>query len=82
MLDKSVVINIFSSDNHFVPDLVMYGSASFGEDTDSQYWHATKYHPFHRNMNRKLYQDRYLIPDCTLIFIYNFYALSKSNRMS
>jgi hypothetical protein len=75
--DRSVVINTFQSDNDFVLDLVPSESASLADDTDYDFWHAALGHAFKVNVNRKLYEDGYLIPDCPSTFTYNLCALSK-----
>jgi hypothetical protein len=79
-LDRSVVINTFQSGNDFVLDLVTTESASLADDTDYDFWHAALGHPFKANMNLKLYEDGYLIPDCLSNFTYNPCALSKSKH--
>jgi hypothetical protein len=81
-IDRSVVINTFQSGNDFVLDLVPSESASLAEDTDYDFWHAALGHPFKANMNRKLYEDGYLIPDCPSNFTCNPCALSKSKHKS
>jgi hypothetical protein len=63
-LHRSVVINTFQSGKDFVRDLVPSESASLANDTDYDFWHATLGHPFKAKVNRKLYEDGYLIPDC------------------
>jgi hypothetical protein len=62
-LDRSVVINTFLSGNDYVLDLVPSESASLADDTDYDFWHAVLGHLSKANMNRKLYDDGYLIPD-------------------
>jgi hypothetical protein len=79
-LDRSVVINTFQSGNDFVLDLVPSESASLADDTDYDFWHAALGHPFKANVNRKLYEDGYLIPDCPSNFTCNPCALSKSKH--
>jgi hypothetical protein len=79
-LDRSVVINTFQSGNDFVLDLVPSESASLANDTDYDFWHAALGHPFKANVNRKLYEDGYLIPDCPSNFTCNPCALSKSKH--
>jgi transposase InsO family protein len=79
-LDRSVVINTFQSGNNFVVDLVASKSASLANDTDYDFWQAALGHPFKANVNRKLYEDGYLIRDCPSNFNCNPCALSKSNH--
>jgi hypothetical protein len=79
-LDRSVVINTFQSSNDFVLDLVLSESASLADDTDYDFWYATLGHPFKANVNRKLYEDGYLIPDCPSTFTCNPCTLSKSKH--
>jgi hypothetical protein len=69
--DRSLVINTFQSGNDFVLDLVLSESASGARKTDYDFWHPTLGHPFKANVNRKLYKDRYLIPDCPSTFTCN-----------
>jgi hypothetical protein len=78
-LDRSVVIYTFQSGNDFVLDLVPSESASLADDTDYDFWHAALDHPFKATVNRKLYEDGYLIPDCPPNFTSNPCALSISN---
>jgi hypothetical protein len=63
-LDRSVVINTFQSGNDFVLDLVLSESGYLTDDTDYDFWHAALGHLFKANVNRKLYEDVYLTPDC------------------
>jgi hypothetical protein len=79
-LDRSVVIITFQCGNDFVLDLVPSESASFADDTDYDFWHAALGHPFKANVNRKLYEDAYLIPDCPSTFTCNPCNLSKSKH--
>jgi hypothetical protein len=79
-LDRSVVINTFQSGNDFVLDPVPSESASLADDTDYDFWHAALGHPFKANVNRKVYEDGYLIPDCPSNCICNPCALSKSRH--
>jgi hypothetical protein len=79
-LDRSVVINTFQSGNDFVLDLVPSESASLADNMDYDFWHATLGHPFKANLNRKLYEDGYLISDCLSNFTCNPCALSISNH--
>jgi hypothetical protein len=80
MLDRSVVINTFESGNDFVLYLVPSESASLADDTNYDVWHAALGHPFKANVNRKLYEDGYLIPNCRSNFTCNPYTLSKSKH--
>jgi hypothetical protein len=70
-LDRSVVRNTFQSGNDLFLDLVPSESASLADDTDYDFWHAALGHPFKANVNRKLYEDEYLIPDCPSNLTYN-----------
>jgi hypothetical protein len=79
-LDRSVVINTFQSGHNFVLDLVLSESALLADDMDYDVWHAALGHPFKANVNRKLYEDGYLIPDCPSNFTCNPCALSKSKH--
>jgi hypothetical protein len=79
-LDRSVVINTFQSGNDFVLDLVLSESGSLTDDTDYDFWHAALGHLFKANVNRKLDEDGYLIPDCPSNFTCNLCALSKSKH--
>jgi hypothetical protein len=79
-LDRSVVINTFQSSYDFVLDLVLSKSASLADDTDYDFWHAILGHPLKANVNRKLYEDGYLIPDYPSNFTCNSCALSKSKQ--
>jgi hypothetical protein len=79
-LDRSVVINTFQSGNDFVLDLVPSESASLADDPDYDFWHAALGYSFKANVNRKLYNDGYLIPDCLSNFPCNPCALSKSKQ--
>jgi hypothetical protein len=74
----SVVINTLQSGNDFVLDLVPSTFASLADDTDYDFWHASLAHLFKATVNRKLYEDGYLIPDCPSNFTYNPCAISKS----
>jgi hypothetical protein len=78
--DRSVVINTLQSSNDFVLDLVPIKSTSLADDTDYDFWHATLGHPFKANLNRKLYEDGYLIPNCPSNITCNPCALSKSKH--
>jgi hypothetical protein len=62
-LDRSVVINTVQSGNDFVLDLVPSESVSLADNTDYDFWHAALGPPFKANVNRKLYEDGYIIPD-------------------
>jgi hypothetical protein len=79
-LDRSVVINTFQSGYDFVLDLVRSESGSLADDMDYDFWHAALGHPFKAKLNRKLYEDGYLIPDCPSNFTCNPCALSKSKH--
>jgi hypothetical protein len=76
--DRSVVKNSFQSGNDFVHDLVLSESASLADDTDAECSHAALGHPFKANLNGKLYEYGYLIPDCASNLTYHPYGLSKS----
>jgi hypothetical protein len=76
-LDRSVVIHTFQSGNNFVLTLVPSESASLADDTDYDFLHAPLGHPFKATVNRTLYEDGYLIPDCPSNFTCNPCALSK-----
>jgi hypothetical protein len=77
-IDRLLVINTFQSGKDFVLDLRQSESASLADDTDYNFWHAAMGPIFKANVNRKLYEDGYLIPDCPSIFTSNKCALSKS----
>jgi hypothetical protein len=77
-LDRSVVINPFQSSNDFVLDLAPCESASLADDTDYEFCHAALRHPFKATVNRKLYEDGYLIPYCPSNFNCNPCTVSKS----
>jgi hypothetical protein len=79
-LDRSVVINTFQSGDDFVLDLELIESGSLTDDTDYDFWHAALDHLFKANVNRKLYEDGYLIPDCPSNFTCNPCALSNSKH--
>jgi hypothetical protein len=79
-LDRSVIINTFQSGNDVVLDLVPSESASLADDMDYDFWYAALGYPFKADVNRKLYEDGYLIPDCPSTFTYNPCALSKSKH--
>jgi hypothetical protein len=79
-LDRSVVINTFQSGNDFILDLVQSESASLADDTDYDFSYTALGHLFNANVNRKLYENGYLIPDCPSNFTCNLCALSKSKR--
>jgi hypothetical protein len=79
-LDRTIVINTVQSGNDFVLDLVLTKSASLADDTDDDFWHATLGHLFKANINRKLYEDRYLILDYSSNFNYHLCTLSKSKH--
>jgi hypothetical protein len=66
--DRSVVINTYQSSNDFVLNLIRSESALLAEDTDYELWNLALGHPFKAIMNRILYEDEYLIPDCSLTF--------------
>jgi hypothetical protein len=63
-LDRSVVINTFQFGNDLVLDLVATESASLADDTDYDFRDAALSYSFNAYVNRKLYDDGYLIPDC------------------
>jgi hypothetical protein len=79
-LDRSVVINTFQSGNDFVLDLEPSESASLGDDRDYDFSHAAVSYPFKANVDWKLYEDGYLIPDCPSNFTCNPCALSISKH--
>jgi hypothetical protein len=79
-IDRSLVINTFQYANDFVLDLMPSESVSLADDTDYDFWHAALGHPFKPNVNRKLYEDAYLITDYPSNFTYNPCALSKSKH--
>jgi hypothetical protein len=79
-LDRSVVINSFQSGNDFVLDLVPSESASLANDTDYDFSHAALGRLIKANLNRKLYKDGYLIPDCPSNFTCNPCARSTSKH--
>jgi hypothetical protein len=70
-LHRSVVINTFQSRNDFVLDLVPSESASFANDSDYDFRDATLVIYLKQIVNRKLYEYRYIIPDCLSNFTYN-----------
>jgi hypothetical protein len=63
-----------------VLDLVPSESASLVDDTVYDFWHATLGHPFKANVNQKLYDDGYLIPDDLFNLTCNPCDLSKSTH--
>jgi hypothetical protein len=79
-IDRSLGINTFQSSNDFVLDLVRSESASLADDTDYDFRYTAVGHPFKANMNRKLYNDEYLIPHCPSNFNCYPCALSKFNH--
>jgi hypothetical protein len=77
-LDRSVVINTCQPSKDFVLDLVVSQSPSLADDMDYDFCNAALGHTFKANVNRKLYEDGYLIRDCPSNFTYNLGTLSNS----
>jgi hypothetical protein len=63
-LVRSLVINTFQSGNDFVLDLVSSECPSLANDMGYEFWHPALDQPIKANLNRKLYEDGYLIRDC------------------
>jgi hypothetical protein len=79
-LDRSLIINTFQSSNNVILHLSQSESTSLTSDTDYYLWDATLDHLCKVNVNRKRYEDGYLIPDCLSTFTYNTCTLSKSKH--
>jgi hypothetical protein len=59
--------------------LILY-QVNIYDDTDYVFLQAALHHLFKANVNRNLYEDRYLIPDYQYNFIYYMCAMSKSKQ--
>jgi hypothetical protein len=80
-IDRSVLINTFPSSNDCVFDLIRSESSSVLYDTDFDFWHAAVGHQIKANVNRKLCEAGYLIPECPSKFTCNPCTLSKSQQI-
>jgi hypothetical protein len=63
-----------------VLDLLSSESDSLADDTDYEFWHAAMGYPFNANVNRKHYENEYLILDCLYNLTFNLSTLSKSKN--